>query len=138
MAESADCGFHEYEGAGAFYTSFSCPPEQTEEDLAIVLEVLSGVQKKGIMEEELTQARNKVLSRVVRGSERPKGRMMAMGMNWIYQHGYRTVDDDLRAYEAVTLKAIREVLEKYPLHKATTLALGPLARVNRPQGNGTH
>jgi predicted Zn-dependent peptidase len=136
LAESADCSFHEYEGAGAFYTSFSCQPEQTEQDLAIALKVLSGVQKKGISEEELSQARNKVLSRVVRLSERPKGRMMTLGMNWIYQHGYRTVDDDLRAYEAVTLRAIREVLERYPLDTVTTLALGPLAGVNRPQNNG--
>jgi len=45
------------------------------------------------------QARSKVLSRLVRGSERPKGRMMALGMNWTYQHQYRSVDDELRAFE---------------------------------------
>ena len=28
LAESADCSFHEYEGAGAFYTSFSSEPDQ--------------------------------------------------------------------------------------------------------------
>ena len=30
LADSADCSFHEYEGAGAFYTSFSGEPEQAE------------------------------------------------------------------------------------------------------------
>lgn len=137
LADSADCGFHEYEGTGAFYTSFSCQPEQSEEDLELVLDVLRDVQDNGISDEELHQARSKVLSRVVRGSERPKGRMMALGMNWIYQHGYRSVDDDLRAYEAVTLEAIRRVLERYPLDRATTLALGPLTQLQRPGQNAS-
>jgi predicted Zn-dependent peptidase len=129
LADSADCSFHEYEGAGAFYTSFSGQPEQAEEDLEIVMEVLRDVQKNGIREEELNQARSKVLSRVVRGSERPKGRLMALGMNWIYQHGYRSVDDELGAFESVTLADIRQVLDRYPLDRVTTLALGPLAKL---------
>lgn len=133
LAESADCSFHEYEGAGAFYTSFSCEPEQAEEDLAIVQDVLRGVRKEGIGEDELQQARSKILSRVVRSSERPKGRMMAVGMGWTYQRQYRSVDDDLRAYQAVTLADVRQVLERYPLDRVTTLALGPLTALAAPR-----
>lgn len=129
LADSADCSFHEYQGTGAFYTSFSCQPEQAEDDLELVTDVLHDVQDNGLSEEELNQARNKVLSRVVRGSERPKGRLMALGMNWIYQHGYRSVDDELRGFESVTLADIRQVLDRYPLDGVTTLALGPLAQV---------
>jgi predicted Zn-dependent peptidase len=129
LADSADCSFHEYEGAGAFFTSFCGQPEQAEDDLEIVMGVLRDVQDNGMSEEELNQARSKVLSRVVRGSERPKGRMMALGMNWIYQHDYRTVDDELRAFESVTLPDIQQVLERYPLDCITTLALGPLAKL---------
>ncbi len=71
---------------------------RAEEDLTIVLEVLHEVQRRRHhARRSLNQARNKVLSRVVRGSERPKGRMMAIGMSWTYQHDYRSVDDDLRA-----------------------------------------
>jgi predicted Zn-dependent peptidase len=136
LADSADCSFHEYEGTGSFYTSFSGEPEQAEANLGVVLEVLRGAQKEGITEEELNQARSKVLSRVVRSSERPKGRMVALGMNWTYQHQYRSVDDELRAYEAVTLKSVREVLERYPLDRVTTLALGPLKELRTPAANG--
>jgi predicted Zn-dependent peptidase len=134
LAESADCSFHEYEGAGTFYTSFSSEPEQAGENLAVVMEVLGQVRREGITEDELRQARNKILSRVVRGSERPKGRMMAIGMGWTYQHEYRSVDDDLRAYEAVTLASVREVLDRYPIDRVTTLALGPLAELQAPAG----
>ena len=132
FAESADLGFHENEGAGAFFGSLSCEPEQAEKNLAILLRVLGDVCRDGITDDELAQARSKVLSRLVRGSERPKGRMMALGMNWIYQHQYRSVDDDLKSFKAVTLKDVRKVLEKYPLDRVTTLALGPLAEVARP------
>src|SRR5229473_231032 len=126
LAESADCSFHDYQGTGSFYTSFSCEPRRTEENLALVLQVLRQVQEDGITEEELQQAKSKIGSRVVRGSERPMGRMQAIGMAWTYLHQYRTVDDDLKAFDAVTLKSIRELLERYPLDQSTTLALGPL------------
>jgi predicted Zn-dependent peptidase len=136
LADSADCSFHEYEGTGSFYTSFSGEPEQAQDNLARVLKVLAEVQKKSIGEDELAQARSKILSRVVRGSERPKGRMMAIGMGWTYQHEYRSVDDDLRAYEGVTLASVRQVLDRYPLDQVTTLALGPLDKLRPVEGNG--
>ena len=130
LADSADCSFHEYEGTGSFYTSFSGEPDQAESNLEILLDVLRTVRRDGVKEEELQQARNKVLSRVVRASERPKGRMVAVGMHWTYQHEYRSMDDELKAYEAVTTKAIREVLDRYPIDRVTTLALGPLAALD--------
>jgi predicted Zn-dependent peptidase len=136
VADSADCSFHDYEGAGSFYSSFSSEPAQTESNLGIVLDVLQDVQHKGITEEELQQAKSKIGSRVVRGSERPMGRMQAIGMAWIYLHQYRTVDDELKAFDAVTLPAIREVLERYPLDRVTTLALGPLQKLSQPGKNG--
>jgi predicted Zn-dependent peptidase len=126
LADSADFSFHEYEGTGVFYTSCSCEPEQMKENLEIVHEVLKGVQSKGITAEELNQARNKLLSRVVRSGERPKGRMVAIGNHWTYLGEYRSVDDELRAYEGVTLADVKKVLKSYPLPKMTTLALGPL------------
>ncbi len=136
LAESADVGFHDYQGTGAFYTSFSCQPSRTQKNLHIVHEVLRRVQQEGVSAEELAQAKSKVLSRVVRGSERPMGRMQAIGMAWTYLGKYRSVDDELQAYEAVTLPKIRQVLERYPLGQVSTLALGPLKKLRPPRPNG--
>ena len=61
------------------------------------------MQKDGLSAEELQQAKSKVLSRVVRGSERPMGRLQALGMAWTYLGKYRSVDDELNAFEAVDL-----------------------------------
>jgi predicted Zn-dependent peptidase len=136
LADSADASFHDYEGTGSFYTSFSCEPGRTQENLGIVLNLLHDVQKEGITEKELQQAKSKIGSRVVRGSERPMGRMQAIGMAWTYLHQYRSVDDDLKSFDAVTLKSIREVLDRYPIDGVTTLALGPLEKLSLPPSNG--
>jgi predicted Zn-dependent peptidase len=136
LADSADASFHDYEGTGSFYTSFSCEPGRTQENLGIVLSLLHDVQKEGITEKELQQAKSKIGSRVVRGSERPMGRMQAIGMAWTYLHQYRSVDDDLKSFDAVTLKAIRDVLDRYPIDGVTTLALGPLEKLSLPPSNG--
>jgi predicted Zn-dependent peptidase len=133
-ADSADMSFHDYEGTGVFSTSFSCDPGQVEENLEIVAEVLEDVQRQGITEAELQQAKSKIGSRVVRSSERPMGRMQAIGMAWTYLHQYRSVDDDLQAFDAVTLEKIQEVLDRYPIDRVTTLSLGPLETI---RGHGS-
>jgi predicted Zn-dependent peptidase len=132
LVESADCSFHDYEGTGSLFTSFSCEPAQTEENLAIVHRVFGQVQQEGVSAEELATAKSKVLSRVVRGGERPMGRMQAIGMAWTYLHQYRTVDDELAGFEKVTVKDIRQVLDEYPLTGVTALALGPLEQLRSP------
>jgi predicted Zn-dependent peptidase len=131
LSDSADTSFHEYEGAGSFFTSFSCEPARTAENLAIVEKVLAEVQKNGITEAELQQAKSKLGSRVVRTGERPMGRMQAIGMTWTYLHEYRTVDDELAAFDAVNLKTVRELLDRYPVDRLTTLALGPLEKLQK-------
>src|SRR5262249_23093215 len=135
LAESADMSFHEYEGTGCFFTSFSSEPSRAAENMAMVRGLLHEVQANGISEAELTQAKNKITSRVVRGGERPMNRMQAVGATWVYLHEYRTVDEELAAYESVSLADIRTVMDKYPLDRVTTLALGPLAEL-KVEGNG--
>ena len=135
LADSADLGFHDNEGAGTFFTSFTCEPEKTQKNLAIIKGIFRQVQKEGISEAELAQAKSKILSRIVRASERPMGRMQALGMAWTYLGKYRSVDDDLKAFDAVTLKKIGQVLEQYPFDKLAILALGPLKTL-RASANG--
>jgi predicted Zn-dependent peptidase len=124
-ADSADCSFHDYEGTGSLFTSFSGDPERAEPNLALV---------EGVLKSVLKQAKSKILSRVVRGSERPMGRMQALGMSWTYLGTYRSVEDEIKAFDAVTLKSIRDVLDKYPIDQVTTLALGPLKSVRGKEG----
>src|SRR5580704_7036649 len=102
---------HEYHDTGAFYVSYSCEPEQAQKNLAIVQGILRQVQEDGITEEELKQAKSKVLSRVVRAGERPMGRMQAIGMQHVYWNAYHTVDEELTWFGEVTRKKVRDVLK---------------------------
>jgi predicted Zn-dependent peptidase len=129
LAESADMNFQDHEGTGTYFISFSCEPENTQNILAIIQEILREVQNEGVSDEELAVAKSKILSRVVRSSERPKGRMQALGIGWTYLRTYRSVDEELQNFDAVSLKDIRNVLDQYPFDQLTVLALGPLAKL---------
>ena len=129
LADSADMSFHDYEGTGSYFTSFSCEPENTQDNLALIQEILSEVQREGVSDQELAVAKSKILSRVVRGSERPMGRMQALGMGWTYLRTYRSVDEELANFDAVSLTDIRGVLDHFPFDQLTVLALGPLVKL---------
>lgn len=124
--ESAGTSFYENDGSGVVYTTFTCDPHDAAGNLAAVRKVLADVQRGGITEEELGQAKSKILSRVVRGSERPMGRMQAIAAAWTYTGEYRDVDTELANFERVSLRDIRAFLDRYPLDRATAIAFGPL------------
>ena len=130
LAESANLGHGDYEGTGLYMTYLSCEPEQTADNLRRVMEIYQGVEADGATAAELEQAKNKINSRVVLSSERPRGRLFNLGSNWTYRREYRSVKDDLDAVDAVTLDQLVAVLAKYPLTVSTTVAVGPLTEVD--------
>ena len=130
LSDSADMGYYEYEAAGSFITSYSCQPEGTAECRALCLEILHDIQKNGVSEDELKLARTKLASREVRAAERTHRRMLGIGRDWTYLGVYRSLDEELAAIDAVDQKAIRELLDRYPLDNLTTVALGPLAALD--------
>lgn len=129
-ADSADCSYVENDGSGAVYVSLTCEPDKASENIARATDVLKAVQKAGITEAELHQAKSKILSRVVRGSERPMGRMQAIASAWSYTGEYRDVDTELANFDAVTLNDVRAYLDAYPIDEHTVIAFGPLAKLN--------
>jgi predicted Zn-dependent peptidase len=131
LAESASLGHYEYQGLGMFYTWLSCEPEATEDNLERLAAIYRTVEKSGVSDVELQQAKNKVKARVVLSSERPRNRLFNLGGNWLQRREYRTVADDLDALDRVTVDDIRRVLAKYPLSACSTITVGPLAKVRR-------
>jgi predicted Zn-dependent peptidase len=127
LVESASCGTDQNQGCGLTVTSFSCDPGQVPGNLDVVRTILDEVQHGGVTAEELTQAKNKIASRLVRHSERPMGRMRAIASSWIYCEEYSDVDQELARFDAVTLDTIREYLNRYPINEATVVEYGPLA-----------
>ncbi|HEV3025640.1 MAG TPA: pitrilysin family protein [Pirellulales bacterium] len=132
LVENANLGHYDYEGTGIYMTYLSCDPDATADNLRRVQEIYRRVEADGVTAAELEQAKNKINSRVVLSSERPRGRLFNLGSNWTYRREYRSVKDDLDAVDAVTLEQLSAVLSKYPLTVSTTIAVGPLADVASP------
>lgn len=131
-ADTADLGFSEYDGAGAWMSYLSCNPDQVAENLCRCQRIFDDVSANGITAEELEQARNKVASRIVLRGERPMGRLTSLGGNWVYRGDYRSIADDLHCIRNVTLEDIREVVRQYPLTMTATAGVGPLAELPAP------
>lgn len=125
--ESAGCGVDFSHGNGFLAATFSGDPESAAENLGIVKQILADVQKGGLTDEELAQAKNKITSRVVRSSERPMGRMSSIAGAWMYRGEYSDPDLEIERYDAVDAAAIRRYLDEFPADALTTVGYGPLA-----------
>jgi predicted Zn-dependent peptidase len=133
LAEQASLHYSGYHGAGAFITWLACEPEQSAGNLQAVLDVYREAEAGGVTDAELVQAKNKIKSRIVLSSERPRGRLFAVGSHWNFYRQYRSVRDDLASIDGVTVDQISELLGNYPLSRNTSFLVGPLADVARPK-----
>lgn len=126
LAESAECGYYEFEGAGTFLTFLNGSPDATWENINRIAHLYHQVNAEGVTADELEQAKNKIATRIVLRGERPMGRLSSLGGNWLVRREYRTVEDDLAIVRGVTLTDIRDLLKEFPLGQTTTVGVGPL------------
>ena len=81
----------------------------------------------------MEQAKSKIRSRIVLDSERPRGRLFAVANDWVYRREYRPIESELDTVAGITVADIAAVLAKYPLTRAATVAIGPLAELPQPR-----
>ena len=125
LADGAELSYQDYNQAGAFFTFLSCEPEETQANLGRIAEVYRDVMADGVTEDELTQAKNKVLARSVLRSERPMGRLASLGLPLDVPP--RLPDGRQRAGGVfkVTLTDLNRVLRDWPLWPMTIVSVGP-------------
>jgi predicted Zn-dependent peptidase len=107
-------------------TYVCCEPENVGKCLARVRAIYRDVNATNVRADEIEPVKNNAASRIVLRSERPMGRLLPLGFNWVYRHEYRTVDDDLTALGSVTRDDVARVLAAHPLDRLTTVAVGPM------------
>jgi predicted Zn-dependent peptidase len=128
-AETADVGYNEYDGSGSYLSYFSSSPEEARPNIERVQRIFDDINRNGVTEVELAQAKSKVGSRIVLRSERPMGRLSSLGHNSVLREEYRRVEDDLATLRRLTLTDIRELLDGYPLQPLTLSTVGPLEAI---------
>ncbi|MBI3863597.1 MAG: insulinase family protein, partial [Planctomycetia bacterium] len=126
FAETAELGYNEFDGSGAYMGYFSGPPEEARGNIDRIRDIFADVNANGVTEVELAQAKSKIASRIVLRSERPMGRLSSLGHNWVNRREYHRVEDDLAILRKLTLADIRRLIEEYPLAQLTTSTVGPL------------
>jgi predicted Zn-dependent peptidase len=132
LADGAELSYQTYNQAGAFFSFLSCEPSATQANLDRIAQVYRGSIAEGVTEDELNQAKNKVLARSVLRSERPMGRLSSFGFHWMYRHSYISIDQELEAFTKVTLADVRRLLRDWPLGPMTIVSVGPTTDVHPP------
>ena len=124
-AEHAACLHHDFLDAGLFVTQLTCDAD----DVATLRERIADIYaaaSRGLEREEFARGRNKLASRVVLGGEKPRRRLFDVGLEWSHARIYRSVADQLRLVEGVTLDDVHRVLHAWPLDApAAAVIAGP-------------
>ena len=127
VAEVASMQFGGMDGTGLFYSYIQCGVENAARVTEIVADIFEDVRRDGVSQDELTKARNKVLSALVLKNELPMGRLVDLGFNWMYLGRYRSVEEDVEAIKAVTVEEINSLCRELDLGSFTQYSLGPPA-----------
>jgi predicted Zn-dependent peptidase len=126
-AEQASCHHQDFLDAGLFATQLSCDPEDADELLRMIDDVYREAAEKGLDRRDFEQNRNKLAGRWVLLGERPRRRLFDVGPEWAHSGSYRSVADDLRTIENLSLEDVHRVLSRWPLHgTGATVLAGPL------------
>ena len=126
LAEQCELSHHEYEGAGVYFTYMSCAPRRRPKTSSSSPKSIATRRPTASPPPRLKQAKSKVRSRIVLSSERPRGRLFAIGSDWIYRRQYRPVKEDLDTVAAVGVDQLAAVLDKHRLDCSMTITVGPL------------
>ena len=125
LAEAATMQFGPMDGTGALYSYIRCSNKNVSKVLGVVRDILSGLAKNGITEDELRKAKNKVLSALVIKNELPMGRLIDLGFSWTYLKQYHTIEDDIKAIKAVTIDDVNSLIEQFNPGDFTQFSIGP-------------
>jgi predicted Zn-dependent peptidase len=126
LAETASMQFGKMDGTGVICSYIRCSSKNLTKVLDTVNGIFDSLHKDGVTEDELTKAKNKVLSALVITNELPMGRLSNLGSNWIYLEHYRTIEDDINSIKAVTIDDIHSLIEELKIGFYTQLSMGPV------------
>jgi predicted Zn-dependent peptidase len=125
LAEVACMQFESMDGVGCLYSYIRCNPDNSSEVLSRIAGIFKDIADKGVTEEELQTAKNKVLSALTIKSEQPMGRLTSLGFNWVYLGEYQSVTDDVNAIKSVTTEQVNDLISEFKPGDFTQLSLGP-------------
>jgi len=125
IAESASMHFEAMDGIGAFYSYIRATSENGSKALQAAEKIFNSLKTDRITPEELQKAKNKVLSGITIKNEIPMGRLLELGINWLYLDKYRPIQEEIALVNNVTIDDLDKIIEEFPLDKFTQFSVGP-------------
>ncbi|MBN1507903.1 MAG: insulinase family protein [Sedimentisphaerales bacterium] len=125
LVEEASMHFGPMDGTGLLYCYFCCSADNAATVMDITDGIFRDLAQNGVSEEELTKAKNKVLSSLVIKNEVPMGRLVDLGFHWMYLGEYRSIEQDVEAVKAVTADQVNSLIRQIDLNSYTQYILGP-------------
>ena len=130
LAEAAQIGHDANDGDGVYYGYILCDPDKAGEVLKALKHVVRKACDDGLTAEEVERSKRRIASGMVLGAETPMGRLRSVGMDWLYRREQKTPAEGLQKILDVTLEDVNGVLSLHPFERATTVALGPVEKLD--------
>ncbi len=124
LAEEAMAGYEAHDGSGDCYVYASGEPSQLGEFQKVIEQELRELVDS-IREDDLIKLRSKLATAVTIESEKPNDCMQRMGRLWTYTGEYRSLADELKQINAVSVADLHKVSERFPLSTWTVGTLEP-------------
>jgi predicted Zn-dependent peptidase len=125
LVEEAAMHFGPMDGTGLFYSYFCSGTENAGRVMNIANGIFRDLTEKGVADEELAKAKNKVLSALVIKNEVPMGRLVDLGFHWMYLGRYRSIEQDVEDVKAVQADQVNSLIRQIDLTSYTQYILGP-------------
>ncbi len=125
LAETAAMQFGAMDGTGVLFTQVQCSSENKIKVMDVINRIFQELGEKGVSEDELQKAKNKILSALVIKNEVPMGRLADVGFNWMYLGEYRTTADDVEAIKSVTVQQVNSLAKQLSPGEYTQFSIGP-------------
>lgn len=124
LAEEAELDHHPSDGVGTYMFFASCDPSKAAEVERVLGEVLADAASD-LTQEEVDRAVSKIAMDLTLQNERPAGRMMALGGQWIYLQKYIPLEEELRRIKAVNVSELKALLKAFPFEPRTVVRVSP-------------
>ena len=125
VAETANMYCEAMDGVGVFYTYIRADAKNSSKVMQIVENIFKSLKKDKITAGELQKAKNKVLSGITIKNEIPMGRLLELGVNWVYLGQYRPIEDEIQRVKNVTIEDLQGLIEQFPPENFTQFSIGP-------------
>ena len=112
LAESASAEQDDKDGSGVFSAYASTKPENVDKVSAIIKHIFNNALD--FSQQDIERAKAKVISRLILRGELPMGRLMALGMEWIYRQRLHNLKSEVEKIESISADDIEKALTKFP------------------------